>query len=82
MQAFVRGVVARRQLQAASAVYTLVQACVRETRATDEASCHVAASTAVRVKAAATVVVQALWRGVMSREALFRKTIAAVIMQS
>ena len=76
-----REAVARSKRRAASASSTLVQAFVRETRTTDEASCRVTTCTSVRVQAAAAVVVQALWRGVMLREVLFRKTVAAVIMQ-
>ena len=58
-----------------------MQGCVRGMRTTREISCRLTAPVAVRVKPAAAVVMQALWRGVMSREALFRKTIAAVTMQ-
>lgn len=81
VQALVRGLVARRKMRAISAAASLMQGCVKGMRATREASCRLTAPVAVRVRPAAAVVFQALWRGVMSREALFRKTIAAVIMQ-
>lgn len=81
IQALSRGVVARRVLRAAMSAATEVQACASARAAKHEASCCFTSAATVRVQPAALVVVQALWRGVMSREALFYKTIAAVIIQ-
>ena len=81
IQALARGVVARRALRAAIAAATEFQACASARAAIDESSCCFAIATAVAAQPAAPVVVQALWRGVMSREALFCKTVAAVTVQ-
>lgn len=81
IQALARGVVVRRALRASCAAATEFQACADARAAMHESSCCFAIAAAVPVQPAAPVVVQALWRGVMSRETLFCKTVAAVTVQ-
>ena len=80
VQALARGVVTRRTLRAANAAASVVQAWARARAARHERACSFTTAP-VRVQPATPVALQALWRGVMSREALFRKTIAAVTLQ-
>ena len=81
LQAFVRGIAAQRAFGAVKAAATLIQTCERARRARRETASRFTAAAAVRVQAAAAVTMQGLWRGVMCRDELFCKTVAAVTVQ-
>lgn len=81
VQAFVPSVAAQCKIRASSAAATLVQGCVRGMRAAHDASRRFTGAAAVDVQPAAAIVVQSLWRGSIWRAELFRKTLAAVVMQ-
>eukprot|EP00904_Undaria_pinnatifida_P000165 jgi/Undpi1/10149/HiC_scaffold_28.g12603.m1 len=81
VQAFVRGIAPQRAFGAVKAAATLIQTCERARRARRETASRFTAAAAVRVQAAAAVTMQGLWRGVMCRDELFCKTVAAVTVQ-
>lgn len=81
VQALVRGFIGRRAYRADNAVATSVQTCGRARRARREAARRVTGAATVEVQTAAAAVVQAFWRGVRSRDALFCRTIAAIVVQ-